>query len=304
MTAELALATDPSALEALEPAARELAVTQYLSDARSRLALALEATGPAAVAALKAEIATAAEATKQLGLSREIQQDAQEMVRRAEYALGKAIRAGQEAGEIRERGQRANAANQHGASAVPGDNRNSTASPYDFAKPDELHGNGDGNIYALADGVTEAEFEAALSDAKAEGNLSRANVVRKVKGVKSEGLTPVERLRKIRELAPSGMSSGQIAREVGVTEETVRDVARRNNITITADEVLRGTRRSIDSNRIVNETVMTLDAMLTPLRLVNFDDLDVEQAENWASSLTNSLRALNRFAKQIKEMTQ
>lgn len=45
-----------------------------------------------------------------LGLSKEIQQDAHEMVRRrAEYAVGKAIRAGQERGEIRVSGQRGSA---------------------------------------------------------------------------------------------------------------------------------------------------------------------------------------------------
>lgn len=79
------------------------------------------------------------------------------MVRRAEYALGKAIRAGQERGEIRTRGERIERNNQHGP-AEPVVNRNSTASPYDFAKPDELHGNGDSNIYALVDGVSEPVF--------------------------------------------------------------------------------------------------------------------------------------------------
>lgn len=81
----------------------EVAVTGCLQQARDWLATAVESTGPEQIALAKAEIATAAEATKQLGLSHEIQDDATEMVRRAEYALRKAVTKGQDAGEVRDR---------------------------------------------------------------------------------------------------------------------------------------------------------------------------------------------------------
>jgi len=124
------------------------------------LAQALDASGPQAVAALKAEIATAAEATRQLNLSREIQTDAQEMVRRAEFSLGKAIRQGQAEGTV----------NSSGDHALP--DRKSTR---DFFSG----GTTTVETYAMADAGEEA-FEAALAQAKAEGNVSRANVVRKL----------------------------------------------------------------------------------------------------------------------------
>ena len=38
------------------------------------------------------------------------------------------------------------------------------------------------DTYAVADDVTNEQFDAAIDEAKAEGNLSRANVVRKVRG--------------------------------------------------------------------------------------------------------------------------
>jgi len=134
------------------------------------------------------------------------------MVRRAEYALGKAIRAGQERGEILSRH------NTRGGVPTPGVKGSASRtslnnvlddrkSPTEFAPLHELTGNDRDGIYAMVDGVTEPEFDAAIDDAKAEGNLSRANVVRKIKGVKSEGLTPVEKLAKIRELAPRGYTS-------------------------------------------------------------------------------------------------
>lgn len=180
-TGEIVPVPDSTTLESLSPRDREVAVTAYLSTARDRLALALEATGPDAVARLKAEIATAAEATKQLSLSREIQLDAKEMVRRAEYALGKAIRKGQAEGTIRKTGETETFYNRWtGESALAG---NSKRSPTDFATDSELNPGGDkAGIYDLADGVEPEQFERALTEAKDEGNLSRANVARKVRG--------------------------------------------------------------------------------------------------------------------------
>lgn len=298
MTAAEVVHVQPAALEQLDPGSREAAVTAYLSHARDQLALAVQATGPEAVAALKAEIATAAEATKQLGLSKEIQTDAQEMVRRAEYALGKAIRAAQERGEISTRQGHAFNGNQHTGGVVQ--ERNYTKVKDFFPEGGEtLH-----QVMSLSNDITEPEFDAAIADAKVEGNLSRANVARKIKGVKAEGLSPVEKLVKVREMAPGGYTSGQIAREIGVGEEYVRRLARDNGIEITADKVMDRSKRRVDSNRIVQETASALEGLVIGIRLVNFDDIDVDQANDWATSLNDSIRALNRFVKQIREMTQ
>jgi hypothetical protein len=238
-------------LDTLDPQAREIAVTQFLTDARDRLAFALQATGPEAVAAIKAEIATAAEATKQLGLSREIQQDAQEMVRRAEYALGKAIRAGQERGEVATRGASAFQGNQHVPSAEVQSQR-FTSSPAEFiANTDESAA-----AYAFADAPVE-QFEAALSDARAEGNLSRANVVRKIKG------------------------------------ETLKPAGR--------NELMRGMRR-IDPNRVIRETVLSLEGTRLSLELLephHFTELDDSEIDWWRDSLTQSIRALNKLRKEL-----
>lgn len=299
MTAPAIVHVQSAALEQLDPASREAAVTAYLSQARDQLALAVQATGPEAVAAIKAEIATAAEATKQLGLSKEIQADAQEMVRRANYAVARAVRRGQAEGTVRREHETAYRPIRE-SDDPPDQGMVDKASPMDyFASKNEAT-----ESYALADDVTEAEFEAALSDARAEGNLSRANVVRKIKGVKSEGLSPVEKLVKIRELAPSGMTSGQIGKEIGVGEEYVRRVARDNQIDIPADRIMSGSRRGIDHTRIVRETVAALEGLVTGLQLLDPSEVDQADATYWATSLSDSLRALNRLNRQIKEMTQ
>lgn len=289
-------------LETLGPASREVAITNYLSSARDWLARAVEETGPEAIAAVKAEIATAAEATKQLNLSKEIQEDAVEMVRRAEYALGKAIRRGQEEGTVRTRGEREVIANQHGPSAEPVDNRNSKPSPYDFATPDELHGNGVG-IYGLVDDVEPEQFEEALAAAKAEHNLSRANVVRKTKAKKEAAQKP-DRLTRIREMAEQGYTSKQIGPELGISDGYVREIAREASITIPAD-VVTARSKGINSDRIVAQTVLELDAIAGSVELVEFSAVSRDQIEEWADSLLSSLRALTKFANRLKkESTQ
>ena len=154
----------------------EVAVSDYLIRARDWLATAVEMTGPEQIAAAKAEIATAAEATKQLGLSKEIQLDAVEMVRRAEYALGKAIRKGQAQGTIRTQSD--------GISNQRVTRDESLSRVTDFGTYGEMYGrDGKSGILTLADETPgPAEFEQAITEAKAEGNLSRANVARKASG--------------------------------------------------------------------------------------------------------------------------
>jgi hypothetical protein len=272
-------------------------VIGYLSQARDWLATCVEITGPAEIAHAKAQIATAAEATKQLHLSKEIQLDAQEMVRRAEYALAKSIRKGQGEGTVRRRGDRQNFGNQH-VSGVPRDNWNSKSSPTDFASPHELEGNGAG-LYDLADGVEPDEFDAALDEAKSEGNLSRANVARKVK---AKTRSRDDRADLIEELANKGYSSRQMPSKVGVSEETVRQIARDFGIEIPADRAIGGTRRH-NSHRIASETVAALEGLAMGVGLINYDEIDPREARQWADSLNDSFRVLNRFHKQIKETT-
>lgn len=208
---EIAVA-DLSSLELVDPANRELAVTQYLTHARDQLALAVQFTGPEDVAAIKAEIATAAEATKQLGLSKEIQTDAQEMVRRANYAVARAVRQAQNAGTVRREHETAYRPIRE-SDDPPDQGMVTKASPMDFFQSK----NEATESYALADGVSEDEFEAALSEARAEGNLSRANVVRKIKGEDPKPSARNELMRGMRRIDPN-----RVIRETVIALEGTR----------------------------------------------------------------------------------
>lgn len=244
-----------AALDTLTPEAREIALTSMLTQARAWLAHAVAASEPARnIADFKAFVATAADASRRVQVSKEIQLDAEEMVRRTERALGVAIRRGQEEGVIRNKGQ------------YPRDGVSNAdfPSPYSFAPKSELApGNHQAGVYDLTDDVSDDQFEEAITEAKAEGNLSRANVVRKVKGERAK---------------PEGQRH----------------------------EMLRKTRH-IDPTRVIRETVATLDGLAMGVGLLHGDysgvDLDEAVAQEWATSLTNSLRTLNRLSKSIKEMT-
>lgn len=104
-------------------------------------------------------------------------------------------------------------------------------------------------------------------------------------------------------LAGEGNRSAQIAEHLGVTESWVRRCARDDGIAIPADEAV-GRARRIDSNRVVRETVYALDGLAMGVQLVNVNVLDPAEIDGWASSMTDSIRALNRLVKQLKEKTR
>lgn len=286
-------------------AIQEMAVSGYLEQARDWLATAVERTGPEEIAGAKAQIATAAEATKQLGLSKEIQLDAQEMVRRAEYALGKAIRKGQEGGTVLNQYEKRHVHDRWNGGRIDTASSNK-ASPSDFASNTELRGlaGRQPGIYDLADDVSPEQFDEAVARAKDEGNVSRANVVRKIREKKTPpSPTRKDRADHMRDLAEKGYSSRQIATELGVHFDTVRGLARDFNIDVPADAIVGRTRR-IDHTHMVESTVTDLVNTVEFIEAhIDLNQVDLAEADEWVSSLTDSIRALNRFVKQIKEKT-
>jgi hypothetical protein len=104
----------------------------------------------------------------------------------------------------------------------------------------------------------------------------------------------------IAEFAESGMSSQQIGERLGIGDDRVRQLARVHGIGIRADAVLGRTRRP-DSARIVRETVHALEGLALGVELADPAGLDPAEAGDWAASMTCSLRALTRFARQMKE---
>ncbi|HEY0889432.1 MAG TPA: hypothetical protein VGE38_07470 [Nocardioides sp.] len=157
--------------EIVEVHPEEPAAVAMLSQAITALTTALDEMPISEIATTKAKVATVATATKELGMSREAQELAAEAVRRAEWALGRAIRKGQSEGEIAKQGP------------APDFSLGEVKRVTDYGTTGELYArDGKPGILTLADEIPEAAaFDAAIDAAKAEGNLSRANVARKAR---------------------------------------------------------------------------------------------------------------------------
>jgi hypothetical protein len=310
MATDLALAADPEAVErSADPAGFVVAACER---ARAWLREALQHGEIEPIAEIKSQAEAVRVYTAQRQLGKDAQLAAAEIVRRAERGIGLAIRRGQQNGKIRGRGD-------HGgrATGIGDGNTISKPGPADYATTGELRGNGAG-IYHLTDGVTEEDFEEALGEAKTEQDLSRANVVRKIRQRRGSPSEPGQqvpapadrspaaaqaRRKLIGDLAGRGMSSRQIADQLGIGDHRVRAVAREHVIAIPADAVIGRTRRH-DSSRIVRQTVHALEGLVMGVELADPAELDAAEAAAWAASITRSARALSRFARQIKETSQ
>lgn len=270
-TANLEAAADPAAF-----------VVLACERAKTWLTQALEQGDIDAIVELKsqAEAIRVYTAQKQMGHDAELA--AAEIVRRAERGIGVAIRRGQEKGEIAARGN-------------PAINRFKT-SPTDFATDQDLSGNGAG-IYAMTDGVDDEAFEEAITEAKDEGNLSRANVVRKVKREPSKPSTQAK-VDTAKSMAAEGYTSRQIAEVVGVSRGN--EWCKTHGIDVPADKVVAGTRH-IDSTRVVTEMSHTLEGLVMSAELADPGQVDLIELADLAESIGHSLRSLNRFHKRMKE---
>lgn len=108
------------------------------------------------------------------------------------------------------------------------------------------------------------------------------------------------RERRLQEMAANGYTKRQIAAELDITKDAVTVIARRIGVEIQADKVMRGTRLH-DSNRILGETVTTLEAVAMSIAVIEVARLDRIQMEHWLVSLTSSVRSLNRFTDKLKK---
>ena len=310
MAAELALTADPDVIErSADPAAF---VMQACQRARAWLREALEHGEVEQIAEIKSQAEAIRVYTAQKQLGTDAQLAAAEIVRRAERGIGVAIRRGQQDGEIAKQGDRGSrgAPGVHGGN--PGDRRGEhLGSSGSFFRHDDERA----DAYAMTDGVTDTDFEDAIGEAKAEGNLSRANVVRKIRQQRRippapDGQVPdpadrspeaaAHRLELIAGFAARGMSSGQIGKRLGIGDDRVRQIAREHAIGIRADAVL-GRARRLDSSRIVRETVHALEGLVMGVELADPAGLDSAEAAEWAASMTRSIRLLSKFLRQMKE---
>lgn len=112
-----------------------------------------------------------------------------------------------------------------------------------------------------------------------------------------------ERLERIASLAAKGWHSTRIAEELGISEQTVKNNAKRYGIELTADVLLGRTRR-VDSTRVARVTVEHIEGAANDLGLIDYSRIDINEAvtQEWVTRLNSSLAALGRFRNEIKEL--
>jgi hypothetical protein len=238
----------------------ELAVSDMLSKSYEWLTRAHDSSvTPQAVKDVRSYVNTIAEATRQRDLSREIQMDAKEMARRADYALGKAIRDGQATGEIVKNGHQPNRGNQFKNGALS-DSKSSieTHSPYEFVQM----GGESTDIYAMADSGDSEQFQKILDEARAEENLSRANVARKARALSS----------------PITQESASQQKQKKISQKLAK--------------------RSVS---IIETSLIDFDTAASSFEFIEWDAITPEQAAQWLEQLNDSIKSINKFYRTMKK---
>jgi ParB-like chromosome segregation protein Spo0J len=111
------------------------------------------------------------------------------------------------------------------------------------------------------------------------------------------------RVAKAKEMAAQGYTSRQIAPAIGVEFKNFAEFKQRHGVVVPADKVTGNTLR-LDSNRIVTESVSTLEGLVMGIGLADVSELDPEQIDGWVDSFTDSIKALTKFRNQMKEHTR
>lgn len=278
---------DPSVLDMVRDPG--LVIVEMLEHTKVLLA---EATRLEDVTEWKARAGALESYVRQRDLGKDAELAAAEIVRRAERRIGQLVQEEQEAGRL--------------AAGSGGDR--SKVPPGLLPRPRAVVFNGSGRqeseTMALADDVDDEHFEKAIDAAKSEGNLSRSNIVRKLRpdpptaAPKKRSADIME--SRIRELADRAYTSQQIAADLEVGPAYLRERAKQLGVEIPADQIV-GKRRALDHNRVVDATVASVEAAAFGLDIIDFEAIDVTRVPGWIDSLSNSLRSLNRLHKQLKE---
>lgn len=168
------------------------------------LARALTYTDLEDVVNVKAWAGTLEAATRQKHLGHEAGLAAAELVRRAEWRMSQLVRQGQAAGAIRD-AMAGRAGHREAMSSLPG--------ALDYFRSDEERT----DAFTMADADPDL-VEVALAEGKEEGNLSRANIVRKLKGEDKRPELRGEWHHKRRRIDPARVVNESVSTLAGIVD--------------------------------------------------------------------------------------
>lgn len=109
----------------------------------------------------------------------------------------------------------------------------------------------------------------------------------------------IQRRKLIKNWAAQNYSSRQMSELLGMHDNDIRAIARKEGIEIPADAIFSKTKRH-NSNQIVEETVHALDGLAMGIQLVSPDELDPARTQEWAASLAESIRTISQLVRTMK----
>jgi hypothetical protein len=290
MTAGSVALPDAAGLEAIsDPATR---IITSCEQAKTWLAQALDGKQIEQIIELKSQAEAIRVYTMQRQLGKDAGLSASEIVRRAERCIGLTIRKGQAEGRIAKRGSlgggRKADARADGTCSTVADATGMARSAVSFGP------------YALADGVSDEQFEKAIEEAKAEQNLSRAHV--KAKLQKGNGKATV-RWAKLGALAAAGHTSRQIAETLGVLPGTVTKKAKALGIVIQADRVL-GRSRVVKPDQAFKGFISTLESLSPSCELIDVSIVSRDVIAECLPVFEDSMKALGSLQRRLRRATK
>jgi len=109
------------------------------------------------------------------------------------------------------------------------------------------------------------------------------------------------RVTQIKALTAKGYRAAQIEEKLGISEAQIRVIANEAGIKL-VDHVI-GRSARIDNRRVVEQTVLGLEASAASLKTIgiSFSGITQEDAADWAESLTASIRSFTSLRNKLKE---
>jgi len=113
-----------------------------------------------------------------------------------------------------------------------------------------------------------------------------------------------QRVAEIKQLVSKGYIAQQIANELGIGVERIRDLAREDNIQLHDFKMVN--LKQIDADALVERTVTSLDAIALGLRVIKNAELTItpELAAEYVAELSQAFKELNWLKTRMEEITK
>lgn len=150
------------------------------------------------------------------------------------------------------------------------------------------------------DGVTEIAKSLKMSTRTVQKIRSGAGIQEK-RDMSRAGTQ--KRRDDVRAMAERGFTTRQISAELGLSGDTIANIAKREGITIHADRAIGKSQRH-DANRIVDQMALDAENLTADVGLIDFSQLDPERLASWLTVFSTARDSLGKFIRRLMKEKQ